>query len=50
MNRNLYATTRYTDFDKISGKPLILTEQGNIFPTPYATMPMDDQVRINVYF
>lgn len=43
MNRNLYATTRYTDFDKISGKPLILTEQGNIFPTPYATMPMDDQ-------
>lgn len=45
MNKHLYATTpRYADFDKVSGKPLILTEQGNMFPTPYATMPMDDQV------
>ncbi|KAJ6222590.1 hypothetical protein RDWZM_001135, partial [Blomia tropicalis] len=38
-----YSTTpRYADFDKVSGKPLIMTEQGTIFPTPYATMPMDD--------
>ena len=33
-------TPRYMDFEKIQGKPLILTEQGNIYPTPYATMPM----------
>lgn len=38
-----YSTTpRYADFDKVSGKPLIMTEQGTLFPTPYATMPMDD--------
>ena len=37
-----YSTTpRFHDYDKVSGKPLILTEQGTIFPTPYATMPMD---------
>lgn len=31
---------RYMDFDKTSGKPLMMTEQGNLYPTPYATMPM----------
>ena len=37
----LTATTpRYMDFEKASGKPLMMTEQGNIYPTPYATMPM----------
>ena len=39
-------TPRYADFDKVSGKPLIMTEQGSIFPTPYATMPMDDGVQV----
>jgi hypothetical protein len=33
-------TPRYLDFDKTSGKPLMMTEQANIYPTPYATMPM----------
>jgi hypothetical protein len=35
-------TPRYTDFEKVSGKPLILTEQGNVFPTPYSTLPMGE--------
>ncbi|CAG2116508.1 unnamed protein product, partial [Medioppia subpectinata] len=33
-------TPRYMDFDKTSGKPLMMTEAGNAYPTPYATMPM----------
>jgi len=33
-------TPRYMDFDKTSGKPLMMTEQANMYPTPYATMPM----------
>jgi hypothetical protein len=43
---------RYLDFDKTTGKPLMMTEQANIYPTPYATMPMgtnnsdSNQVRI----
>ncbi|XP_075676407.1 cell adhesion molecule Dscam1-like isoform X2 [Dermatophagoides pteronyssinus] len=36
---------RYADFDKVSGKPLIMTEQGNIFPAAYATMPMDENMQ-----
>ncbi|XP_075586172.1 cell adhesion molecule Dscam1-like isoform X1 [Dermatophagoides farinae] len=36
---------RYADFDKVSGKPLIMTEQGNIFPTAYATMPLDENMQ-----
>lgn len=40
-----YTTSaQFTDYDKVSGKPLIMTDQGNIFPTPYATLPMDEQV------
>ncbi|XP_054156620.1 cell adhesion molecule DSCAML1-like isoform X1 [Oppia nitens] len=33
-------TPRYMDFDKPSGKPLMMTEAGNAYPTPYATIPM----------
>lgn len=43
-----YTTTpRYADFDKVSGKPLIMTEQGNVFPAPYATMAIDDNSQVN---
>ena len=36
-----YSTApRYMDFDKTGGKPVMMTEAGNIYPTPYATLPM----------
>ena len=41
---------RYADFDKVSGKPLIMTEQGNIFPTAYATMPLDENMQVCLKF
>jgi hypothetical protein len=47
---------RYMDFEKTGGKPLLMTEQANIYPTPYATLPMGgsncdpSQVRILFYF
>ncbi len=42
---------RYMDFDKTSGKPLMMTEQANIYPTPYATMPMgtNDGTQVRLY-
>lgn len=35
-------TPRYMDFDKTSnnGKTLIMNDQGNVYPTPYSTLPM----------
>lgn len=33
-------TPRYMDFEKTGGKPLMMGDGTNGFPTPYATLPM----------
>lgn len=45
---NVGTTPRYADFDKTANKTLMLNDgQGNVYPTPYATLPMGSVAEVS---